>query len=98
VRGLDQQKLAVQFGNWPLFRYNPELVRQGKNPFVLDSKVPSVPLEKYIYNETRFTMLRQGNSEAAARLLREAQRDVNARWINVPMGPKNAIPRSSDKK
>jgi pyruvate-ferredoxin/flavodoxin oxidoreductase len=80
VHGLDQQKLAVQSGHWPMFRYNPALVAQGKNPFVLDSKEPTVELEKYIYNETRYTMLRQSNPKAAAELLKEAQADVSTRW------------------
>jgi pyruvate-ferredoxin/flavodoxin oxidoreductase len=82
VHGLDQQKLAVQSGHWPLFRYNPALANEGKNSFVLDSKAPSVPLENYIYNETRYTMLRQSNPTAAAELLIEAQHDVNVRWKN----------------
>jgi pyruvate-ferredoxin/flavodoxin oxidoreductase len=80
VHGLDQQKLAVQSGHWPMFRYNPNLVAEGKNPFVLDSKEPTVELDKYIYNETRYTMLRQSNPKAAAELLKEAQADVTARW------------------
>ncbi len=80
VHGLDQQKLAVQSGHWPLFRYNPMLAMQSKNPFVLDSKAPTVPLEKYIYNETRFTMLRQAHPEAAAELLKHAQEVVNERF------------------
>jgi pyruvate-ferredoxin/flavodoxin oxidoreductase len=80
VHGLDQQKLAVQAGHWPLFRYNPDLVKQGKNPFQLDSKAPSIPLEKYIYNETRFTMLTHSNPEEARKLLVEAQEDVQKRW------------------
>jgi pyruvate-ferredoxin/flavodoxin oxidoreductase len=80
VHGLDQQKLAVQSGHWPLFRYNPKLALDGKNPFVLDSKAPSVSLDKYIYNETRYTMLRQSNPKAAEELLKEAQEDVLARW------------------
>jgi pyruvate-ferredoxin/flavodoxin oxidoreductase len=80
VHGLDQQKLAVQSGYWPLFRYNPGLVAQGKNPLQLDSKAPSIPLEKYIYNETRYTMLTHSNPEAAARLLKEAQADVQKQW------------------
>ncbi|MEO8661515.1 MAG: 4Fe-4S dicluster domain-containing protein, partial [Bryobacteraceae bacterium] len=78
--GLEQQKLAVQSGHWPLFRYNPALVAASKNPFQLDSKGPSIPLEKYIYNETRYTMLRHSNPEAAAELLKLAQQDVNDRW------------------
>src|ERR1019366_8770723 len=90
VHGLDQQKLAVQSGHWPLFRYNPALVAQGKSPFSLDSKAPSIPLEKYIYNETRYTMLRHSNPKAAAFLLTEAQEDVNTRfkmyeqWATMP--------------
>lgn len=80
ARGLDQQKLAVLSGHWPLFRYNPDLVAQGKNPMQLDSKAPSIPLQKYVYNETRYTMLSQSNEEAAERLLKLAQEDVNKRW------------------
>jgi pyruvate-ferredoxin/flavodoxin oxidoreductase len=63
-----------------MFRYNPDLVAQGKNPFQLDSKAPSIPLEKYIYNETRYTMLTHSQPEAAKQLLVEAQEDVNKRW------------------
>jgi pyruvate-ferredoxin/flavodoxin oxidoreductase len=80
VHGLDQQKLAVQSGHWPLFRYNPMLAAAGKNPFVLDSKAPTVPLEKYIYNETRYTMLRQAHPDHAIALLKGAQAEVNERW------------------
>ncbi|MGH9523716.1 MAG: pyruvate:ferredoxin (flavodoxin) oxidoreductase [Terriglobales bacterium] len=80
VHGLDQQKLAVQCGHWPLFRYNPDLALEGKNPFQLDSKAPSIPLEKYAYNETRYTMLTHSAPAQAAELLKEAQQDVEHRW------------------
>jgi pyruvate-ferredoxin/flavodoxin oxidoreductase len=80
VHGMEQQKAAVQSGYWPLFRYNPELARQGKNPLQLDSRPPSLPLEKYIYNETRYTMLKQAHPEQARELLRLAQEDVRQRW------------------
>ncbi|MGA2904219.1 MAG: pyruvate:ferredoxin (flavodoxin) oxidoreductase [Candidatus Korobacteraceae bacterium] len=80
VHGLDQQKLAVNSGHWPLFRYNPMLAKEGKNPFVLDSKAPSIPLEQYIYNETRYTMLVNSNPEEAKKLLHAAQENVNERW------------------
>jgi pyruvate-ferredoxin/flavodoxin oxidoreductase len=79
-RGLDQQKLAVQTGHWPLYRYNPDLPAQGKGPLTIDSKAPSVPLEQYTYNETRYRMLRQSNPERAAELLDHAQQEANARW------------------
>ena len=79
VHGLDQQKLAVQSGHWPLFRYNPAAA-PGQANFSLDSKAPSIPLEQYIYNETRYTMLRQSNPDEAKLLLTEAQQDVTDRW------------------
>jgi pyruvate-ferredoxin/flavodoxin oxidoreductase len=78
--GMDQQKAAVNCGFWPLFRYNPELVAQGKNPFQLDSRPATLPLKDYAYNETRYTMLAKSNPEHAKRLLEEAQEDVNSRW------------------
>jgi pyruvate-ferredoxin/flavodoxin oxidoreductase len=80
VYGLDQQKAAVQSGYWPLYRYNPELARLGKNPFQLDSKPPAIPLEKYIYNETRYTMLRHSDPQEAKLLLQFAEEDVRNRW------------------
>ena len=85
VHGLEQQKLAVQSGHWPLFRYNPALKTGGKNPFQLDSKAPSIPLEQYLYNESRYDHLRQIHPEDAAKLLREAQADVEARWKTYQM-------------
>jgi pyruvate-ferredoxin/flavodoxin oxidoreductase len=78
--GLEQQKAAVQSAYWPLFRFHPELAKQGKNPLQLDSRAPSLPLEKYVYNETRYTMLVHSDPEAAKRLLQLAQEDVNTRW------------------
>jgi pyruvate-ferredoxin/flavodoxin oxidoreductase len=80
VHGMEQQKAAVMSGHWPLFRYNPELARDGKNPFQLDSRPPSLPLKKYVYNETRYTMLAHSQPEAARRLLEQAQEDVVRRW------------------
>ena len=69
VYGIEQQKAAVNSGHWPLFRYNPALAKEGKNPFVLDSRAPSIPLEKYIYNETRYTMLVNSDPDEAKKLL-----------------------------
>ncbi|HZP00924.1 MAG TPA: pyruvate:ferredoxin (flavodoxin) oxidoreductase, partial [Terriglobia bacterium] len=78
--GLEQQKAAVLSGHWPLMRYNPNLAKEGKNPLQLDSKAPSIPLEKFIYNETRYTMLAHSDPEAAKKLLQLGQEDVKARW------------------
>ncbi|MBZ5568381.1 MAG: pyruvate:ferredoxin (flavodoxin) oxidoreductase [Acidobacteriia bacterium] len=78
--GMDQQKLAVQTGYWPLFRYNPALKQQGKNPLQLDSHAPSLPLQKYMLNETRFNILNHADEDLAKKLLREAEEDVRSRW------------------
>jgi pyruvate-ferredoxin/flavodoxin oxidoreductase len=78
--GMEQQKAAVNSGHWPLFRYNPDLVAQGKNPFQLDSRAPSIALKDYIYNETRYTMLAKSNPEHAKALLTLAEGDVASRW------------------
>jgi pyruvate-ferredoxin/flavodoxin oxidoreductase len=78
--GLNQQKAAVQSGYWPLMRYNPDLRDEGKNPFQLDSKAPSIPLKQYAYNEARYTMLARSDPKAAKELLRLAQDDVERQW------------------
>ncbi len=80
VHGLEQQKLAVQSGYWPLVRYNPALRDDGKNPFQLDSRTPSIRLKEYAYREARYTMLARSNPELAATLLKEAQDDVERQW------------------
>lgn len=79
-KGLEQEKLAVQAGHWPLYRYHPALVDEGKNPFLLDSKAPTIPLEQYAYNETRYRMLLQSDEERANVLLKQAKQDVRERW------------------
>ncbi len=78
--GINQQKNAVLSGYWPLMRYNPALRKEGKNPFQLDSKAPSIPLKQYAYQEARYTMLARSNPEAARELLRMAQDDVERQW------------------
>ncbi len=61
-------------------RYDPRLREQGKNPFQLDSKSPSIPFKRYAYQETRYTMLVRSDPEAARELLRLAQDDVERQW------------------
>jgi pyruvate-ferredoxin/flavodoxin oxidoreductase len=80
AHGLEQQKAAVLSGYWPLFRYNPDLVKEGKNPLQLDSKAPTLPLKDYVYNETRYTILARSKPEQARWLLEQAEEDVRTRW------------------
>jgi pyruvate-ferredoxin/flavodoxin oxidoreductase len=80
VHGMEQQKNAVLSGYWPLIRYNPALRNEGKNPFQLDSRPPSIPLKQYAYQETRYTMLARMHPEAAKQLLHNAEEDVHRMW------------------
>ncbi|HPN88107.1 MAG TPA: pyruvate:ferredoxin (flavodoxin) oxidoreductase [Candidatus Omnitrophota bacterium] len=78
--GLGEQKLAVEAGYFPLFRYNPDLAKEGKNPFSLDSQPPKIPLEKFVYGENRFKQLAKAKPERAKELLELGQKDLNAKW------------------
>jgi len=80
INGLEQQKNAVKAGHWPLFRYNPARVAEGKNPLQLDSKAPSLPMTEYMKNETRFTRLATSDPAAYKALGELAQQDVTTRW------------------
>jgi pyruvate-ferredoxin/flavodoxin oxidoreductase len=80
VHGLEQQKLAVQSGAWPVYRYDPRLVKEGKNPLVIESKEPSIPVSQYAYNESRYKMLTQMNEARAEELMQKAQQDAKSRW------------------
>ncbi len=80
AKGMHQQKLAVESGHWPLYRYVPKLALQNKNPFQLDSSDPKIPLRDYIYTEGRYRMLQQSDPEVAKNLLGEAEQLVQRRW------------------
>jgi pyruvate-ferredoxin/flavodoxin oxidoreductase len=77
--GLTQQKLAVDCGHWPLYRYRPARP-DGAAEFLLDSVAPRIPFERYAYNEVRYKTLEQTRPQEAAVLLAAAQADVDARW------------------
>lgn len=81
-KGMEQQNLAVASGYWPLMRYNPMLRAAGKNPFVLDSPRPTIPLTEYAYRELRYKDLQRTNPEEAGYLMSLAQEIVNLRWQN----------------
>jgi pyruvate-ferredoxin/flavodoxin oxidoreductase len=76
----DQQKAAVNSGAWPLYRFDPRLADQGKNPLQVDSKDPSISFEEYAYKENRWKMLTQFKPEEAKRLAVLAQKDINDHW------------------
>jgi pyruvate-ferredoxin/flavodoxin oxidoreductase len=80
AKSLEQAKLAVQSGHWPMYRYDPRLAMQSQNPLIIESKEPSIPISQYAYNETRYKMLIQLNEERAESLMKDAQNDAKARW------------------
>lgn len=77
IDGLTHQKEAVDTGSWPLYRYNPDNVKEGKAPLMLDSKAPSKPLSDYMSSETRFQVIKKANPERYETLLNKAQENVN---------------------
>jgi pyruvate-ferredoxin/flavodoxin oxidoreductase len=79
-KGLDQQRLAVESGYWPLYRFDPRRAQEGKNPLQLDSREPTIALDAYAYNETRYKMLLQTQPSRAEALMAAAQADVQRTW------------------
>ena len=77
---IEHQKSAVASGYWPLYRYNPQLKADGKNPLILDSRAPSIPFAQYAETEDRYKMLKAAHPEDSDRLMQQAQADVDAQW------------------
>ncbi len=77
---LGQEQLAVRSGYWPLCRFNPELQRSGRNPFILDSTRPDIGFEEYASNETRFSGIVRARPEEGARLMAMAQESIDEKW------------------
>ncbi|MCD8283487.1 MAG: pyruvate:ferredoxin (flavodoxin) oxidoreductase [Opitutae bacterium] len=78
--GVEHQKMAVESGYWPIFRYNPANIALGKNPFTLDCPVPKTPVIDFMNNETRFKGLQRANPAHAAELYAKAQEVVTTRY------------------
>jgi pyruvate-ferredoxin/flavodoxin oxidoreductase len=77
---MSDQKVAVESGQWLLYRYNPERRRAGENPLVLDSRTPTRKVEEFLLQQTRFKMLTNSKPEDAKRLWKQAQRDAEVRY------------------
>ncbi|MEH2015379.1 pyruvate:ferredoxin (flavodoxin) oxidoreductase [Nostoc sp.] len=78
--GMNHQKTLVESGRWLLYRHNPELLKQGKNPLQLDMRSPKQSVEDSMYQENRFKMLTKSKPDVAKHLLEQAQAEVDARW------------------
>ena len=77
---MSHQKELVESGRWLLYRYNPELVKEGKNPLQIDMRSPYKPVSESMDRENRFKMLTKTKPEEAKHLLQEAQLDIDTRW------------------
>jgi len=82
-KGLHQQKLATETGYWPVYRFDPRLKEEGKNPFQLDSKPPKKPLRDYIYNEQRYRLLTQTNPRKAREYEQLSQQLIHDNWKDM---------------
>jgi pyruvate-ferredoxin/flavodoxin oxidoreductase len=81
--GATQQVKAVETGYWPLFRFDPSKPKGKK--FKLDSKPPTLPLEDFMYNESRFSRVVKENKELGDQLLKQAQEEVNTKWERLEL-------------
>ncbi len=78
--GLEQQKLAVDSGTWPLYRFDPRRTEAGQSALQLDSGPPKVPVSKYAANELRFRMIEKSDPARYQELQAAAQADAERRW------------------
>jgi pyruvate-ferredoxin/flavodoxin oxidoreductase len=77
---MSDQKVAVDSGQWLLYRYNPERALAGENPLLLDSRTPTRKVRDFLQQQTRFKMLLKSNPEQAKLLWQEAQQDAETRY------------------
>jgi pyruvate-ferredoxin/flavodoxin oxidoreductase len=89
--GCEQQKLAVDSGHWPLFRYDPRRAERGENPLQMDSAAPKTKLTSYVMNETRYRMVERANPDNFKALMAQAQFDVAKRWMLYDQMSKLAV-------
>ncbi len=76
----EEEKLAVQSGYWPLYRYNPALKAKAENAFILDSKKPDGSLQKFLQGEIRYASLKKTFPEEAKRLHAELEEQFDQRY------------------
>jgi pyruvate-ferredoxin/flavodoxin oxidoreductase len=80
AKAVDNCKEAVACGHWPLFRYDPRLAAEGKNPLQMDSKDPSISFAEYASHQNRFRVLKKANPEQADALMAASSKDVATRF------------------
>jgi len=96
TKGVDRQIAAVESGHWPLYRYNPALKAQGKNPLTIDSRPPKLPLRDYRYHENRYRVLAKARPELALELMRQAEEVARQQWARLQNIAKAWEPKRTD--
>ena len=79
----DEEKKAVDTGYWHLFRYDPRRTAEGKNPFQLDSKAPTMNYQDFLMGEVRYNVLARTNPERAQKLFAEAEANAKAKYDHL---------------
>ena len=79
---IEEEKKAVETGYWHLYRFNPELKEEGKNPFILDSKEPTKPFRDFLDGEVRYTSLKKLFPERAEKLYEVAEENAKDRYAS----------------
>ncbi len=80
AKGLEEEAKAVKSGHWLMYRYNPDLIDEGKNPLQLDCKAPTIPFEEYAGAENRYRSLKTKDKDRYATLMKLGQQDCDRRW------------------
>ena len=78
-----EEKKAVDAGYWHLFRFDPRLAMEGKNPFQLDSKAPTMDYEEFIMGEVRYNSLARSNPERAKELFAKAKKNAEEKYAHL---------------
>ncbi len=97
-RSQEEAKMAVQTGYWPLYRYNPELAKEKKNPFLLDSKAPSADIQEFLGGETRYASLEKKDPEASKKLRAELAEAYAERYAMLKQMAEMPYPDPSEAK
>jgi len=80
-KSMEEAKIAVESGYWPLYRFNPDLAKEGKNPFQFESKAPNGTIQDFLAGETRYAALAAIDPQASKKLRADLEKSYNDRYV-----------------
>ena len=95
-KSMEEGKIAVQTGYWPLYRYNPQLVAEKKNPFILDSKEPTGDMDEFLGGENRYASLAKKDPTTSKELRAELVKSYKDRYVLLKQLADLECPTSGD--